>query len=70
MNDLVIEIMDIANKLPLGSQRILRNFAQDLYQDPDSILTKEETKEIKENIESGFINSKAIDWDHFEDLEI
>ena len=65
MTDLVLEIMNIANKLPLGSQRILRNFAQDLYQDPDSILTKEETREIKENIESGFINSKEIDLDHF-----
>ena len=61
--------MNIKNKLLLGSQRILRNFAQDLYQDPDSILTKEEIKEIKENIESGFISSKEIDWDHFEDLE-
>ena len=57
-------------KLPLESKKNLQNFAQDLYQDIESILTKEETEEIKDNIESGFVNSKDIDWEHLEDLEL
>ena len=61
--------MKSSNKFLLRSQHILRNFTHDLYQDNESILTKEETKEIKKNVKSGFVDSKDIDWEHIENLD-